>query len=93
MGHVVAHELGRFVGELLVEQARAQASGLLDGAVVGLLLAGDQLQRRRLPGAVASDQADALTGLDGEVGVDEDALLAERDGDGVEAHQRGHGRT
>jgi len=93
MRNVIAHELGRFVGQLLLEQARAQMGGLLDGAVVGLLFTGNQLERRRLPGAVAPDQANALTRLDGELGVDEDALLAERDGDGVEAHQRGHWRT
>ena len=91
--HEVADELGRFVGELLLEQAPAQTSGLLDGAVVGLLGAGDQLQRRRLAGAVAADQAHALAGLDREIGVDEDSLLAEGDRNGVEAHQRGHGKT
>jgi hypothetical protein len=91
-GNIVADELRGFVRELLLEQADAQASGLVDGAVVGLLGAGYQPQRRRLAGAVAADHANALAGLDREVGVDEDSLLAESHRDGVEAHQRGHGR-
>ena len=76
----------RLVGQLLLEQAPAQVSRLLDGAGVRLLGARDQLQRRRLTGAVAADQAHALAGLDPEVGVDQDSLLAEGHGDRVEAH-------
>ena len=64
---------------------------LLDGAVVGFLRSRDQLQRRRLAGAVAADEAHAFAGLDGEVGVEQYLLLTERDGDRVESDQRSHG--
>ena len=37
--HEVAYDLGRFVGELLLEETEAQTSGFLDGAGVGLLAA------------------------------------------------------
>ncbi len=77
--HEVADELGGLIRELLLEHAPAQTRRHLDGAVVGLLRTRDQLERRRLAGAVAADQADALARLDREIGVDEDSLLAKRD--------------
>jgi len=46
-------------------------------AVVQFEAAGNNLQQRGLAGAVATDQADALAGLQGELGVVEQRHMAE----------------
>src|SRR5690606_18460844 len=61
---------------LLFGGGHAQAGGARDLAVVRLGAAIEQAQQRRLAGAVAADQADALAGLDGEVGVVEQRVVA-----------------
>ncbi|MNR12312.1 hypothetical protein D3C85_1286620 [compost metagenome] len=53
----------------LFDGCDAQARTAGDGAVVGLRSAVEQPEQRRLPGAVAADEADAFAGLDGEVGM------------------------
>jgi DNA polymerase-4 len=88
---VVADELRRLVGQLLLEHAQAQPCALLDDAFVRLLRARDQLQRRRFADAVTAHQAHALTRLDREIGAAEHALVSEAYGDAIEAHKRGHG--
>ncbi|EWS54886.1 hypothetical protein X551_02314 [Methylibium sp. T29] len=61
---------------LLRHQREPQALLQLQRAVVGLLEPGDDLQQRGLAGAVAADQADALTGLEREAGVVEQGDVA-----------------
>ena len=51
---------------LLLDEHRADAIGALDVAVVERLLTGDHAQQRRLAGAVAADESDALAGADRE---------------------------
>ena len=90
--HEVVDELERLVGQLLLQQAPAQASRHLDSAVVGFLRARNQPQSRGLAGAVAAYETDALTGLYGELGIDEHSLVAERHRNAVKAHQGGHSK-
>ena len=53
---------------LLRQPGRAQPLAADDLAVVRFVLAGDQAQQRRLAGAVAADQAQALAGCDAQIG-------------------------
>ncbi len=48
-------------GGLLGDAADAGVAGHADGAVVGMELAADQLEQRRLAGAVAADEPDLVT--------------------------------
>ena len=62
------------------------------GARIGLLEPGDQLQHRRLAGAVGADHAHAGARLDREVEPVEHGSAAERLADGVERNE-GHGAS
>ncbi|MNI25334.1 hypothetical protein D3C73_789790 [compost metagenome] len=53
----------------LFDRGHAQPRAAGDVAIVGDGAAVKQPQQRRLAGAVAADEANALAGLDGEVGV------------------------
>jgi len=50
--------------------------GFFDHAVVGRVLADEQAKHRRFTGAVRTDQADLLAGIDLERGIDEQDLSA-----------------
>jgi hypothetical protein len=60
-------------------------------AVVGSHDAGEDLQQRRLAGAVLADHAVHLAGLDAEAHVGQRANGAERLGDVLELEPVGHG--
>ena len=87
--HRLPHRLRRVERRLLRDVRNAQALLRLQGAVVGALETGKDLQQRRLAGAVAADQADALAGLEGEVGVIEQRDMPEGQL-GVEECDDGH---
>lgn len=61
---------------LLFDRGHAQPRTAGDVAVVGNGAAIQQPQQRGLAGAVAADEADALAGLDGEVGVVQQRMVA-----------------
>ena len=72
----VDHRLpGGEVG-LLPEQADPDAGPDVEVAVIGLIVAGQELHQRRLAGAVGADQADPLAGADLERQVHEDRIAA-----------------
>ncbi len=60
----------------LFDRGHAQARAAGDVAIVGHGAAVEQPQQRGLAGAVAADEADALAGLDGEVGVVQQRMVA-----------------
>ena len=60
----------------LFDRGDAQARIAGDIAVVRQRPAVEQPQQRRLAGAVAADEADALAGLNGEVGVVQQRMVA-----------------
>jgi len=60
----------------LFDRGHAQARRAGDIAVVGQGAAIEQAEQRGLAGAVAADEADALAGLDGEVGVVQQRVVA-----------------
>ena len=66
----------RHVADILAEIADGHAAIDGDLALVGLLLAGDHAEQRRLAGAVGADEADLFAALDRRRGLDEDDLLA-----------------
>ena len=78
-----------------VELFRQGLPQLADGHVrmpqnvtrIGLQLAGDEFEQRRLAGAVTPDHADTLTGVQLELRVAQDRHIAEFKRDVVEAHQ------
>ena len=77
-------------GEPLIEQAQTEFARALDFAFVWLDGARDEPQRRGLARTVTADETDALAGLEREGSVHQHLLLAEGDGDVVEADQRRH---
>src|SRR5665213_2450847 len=76
--------------------ARRQARELLTEqrhrAAIGAQLAGDQVEQRRLAGAVGTDDEAALARRDGEIDAARDAEAAERLLE-LSDRQRGHGRA
>jgi len=56
------------------------------------LIAGDDLEQRRLAGAVRADQADAVTVTESQAHRIEDQSVAEEQRDVVENHQTHSGR-
>src|SRR4029453_13676191 len=62
-----------------------------DGAGIGLDGAGDDLEQRRFPGAVASDDRDPLSRVDLEGDAIQQRQVTEGDGDGIQGEQ-GHCR-
>ena len=88
----VEHARRRVEHRLLRHVADAQALGQLQQAVVELLEAGDDLQQRRLAGAVAADEAEPLAGLERERRAVEQRDVAVREmgvGDGEDGHAIG----
>ena len=85
--HDVTHAGLNRIGQVLRQLADDESVLACDLTAVGLLLAGNQLQRRRLAGAVTADQADALAGLDAERGFVKNTQLAEVEGYFVESKQ------
>ena len=73
---------------MLREERDDDAAAAHRGAGVGLLEPGDQLQHRRLAGAVRADDAHARARLDREVEPVEHGSAAERLADGVERDER-----
>jgi hypothetical protein len=81
--------LARHLADILAEIADGHAGIDHDQAVVGLLLAGDHAEQRRLAGAVGADKPDLLALLDAHRRFDEQDLVAVLLGDIVEAdHER-----
>ncbi len=72
-----AHGLIHGCRECLLELADHQAGAADDFAPIRLQRAHDELERRRLAGAVTADQAHALTRVDREFGVFQDCQFAE----------------
>ena len=60
----------------LLDGGHAQARAASDVAIVGQGPAIEQPEQRGLAGAVAADQADAFAGLDGEVGMVQQRVMA-----------------
>src|SRR6185295_8839932 len=75
----VEHGAGEIELRLLRDVADAHALHRLQHAVVEVLDSGDDLQQRRLAGAVAADQADALAGVERERSAVEQRDVAERE--------------
>ncbi len=74
----VANALGRLHQlALLVDDDAGQRLGALDLALVGLELAGQQLEQGRLARAVGADDADPVAALDAQGEVADDRALAE----------------
>ena len=86
----LAQRRGRRQLRLLLDQHDAQAVLARDLAVVERDPARDDLQQRRLAGAVAADQADALAVVDREVGAVEQRVQAVGEL-GVAQGDQGHG--
>src|SRR5690606_36244144 len=77
------------LAHVLREVADHHAAVDHDLAVVGLLLAREQAEERRLAGAVRADEADLLAALDGGRGFEEQDLPAVALGDAVDADHVG----
>ena len=91
LGHDVEHRLGGGERHVLLE-ARDDDAGLPpDGAGIRRDRAGDDLEQRRLAGAVAADDGDPLPGVDLEGDAIEERQVTEGDGDGIQGEQ-GHCR-
>ena len=60
---------GAAAGGFLLHLSHAGAGGEADFTAIGMQVAGDGFQQRGFAGAVAADEADALTGIDGQVGA------------------------
>ncbi len=69
LGHHVEDGLAGGLGEILGEHADLQTRSAPDAAAVGQDLGGDQLEQRRLAGAVAPHQGQALALLQHQVGA------------------------
>jgi hypothetical protein len=75
----------------VLDQSRDASAGLSQHeARIGLQIAAENLQQRRLAGAVAPDDGDALAGVHLEGDLVEQREMAEGDGDTVERYER-HG--
>ena len=90
--HRLDQRAGRQLQDVLRQVADARAAGAGQLALVGLALAGEDAQERRLAGAVGADEPDALARLDGEADLVEDELAAEGEGELVRGDER-HGRS
>ena len=77
---------------ILHEPRGAQSGRPPHCASVGRELAGQDLQERRLAGAISADDGDALTGLDEQAGMIEERYMAERGRHTFEGNQW-HGVT
>ncbi len=77
LGDHVVHAVVLVLGHFLFQARDHQVLGALDLAVVGLHLAGQDLEQGGLAGAVAAHQTEPLAGFDGEVDIVEQRLLAE----------------
>ncbi len=73
----------------LRDRAMRRPAGCLQVAIVQRDAAGDDVEQRRLAGAVAADQADALAGLEAEFGAIEQRLGAEGEF-GAQQREQGH---
>ena len=79
------------LGDLLAQVADDRVPGSRDRSAVGGLVAGDQLEQRRLAGAVRSDDREAPPGADHQADVAEQVLrrvALRHAGQGHEAHGR-----
>lgn len=88
-GHRVEHRLPGGEFRLLRHIDRHEVLLPRDEAVVGFRQIRDDLQQRRLAGAVAADEPDALAGFEREVRVIEQRDVAERElraGNGIKRH-------
>ena len=83
--------LARHLADVLAEVADRHAGIDRHLAVVGLLLAGDHAEQRRLAGAVGPDQPRLLAFLEAHRGVDEQDLMAVLLADVVETDHGGCG--
>ncbi len=81
---------GRQLG-LLLDQNDGEPVAPLELPVVELRLTGDDLEQRRLAGAVAADEADALALVHDETGAVEQRMEAERELGVLQGQQR-HGK-
>ena len=77
--------LARHFADILAEIADGHAGIDRHLAIVGLVLAGDHAEQRRLAGAIGPDQPHLLALLDAHRGVDEQELMAVLLADVVEA--------
>jgi hypothetical protein len=77
-----------FERAVLVEQGMAESRPARNAPHRGLEVAGDQLEDRRLPSAVAPDDAPPFALGDGEGDVPEELRRAEGDGDVGEGKER-----
>jgi len=68
-GDLVEDRAGQVAGHLLGEPGGDEALRANDPALVGLDLAVDELQQRRLPFTVAAHQPDPLAGVDAQRGL------------------------
>ena len=76
--------MARHLADILAEIADRDAAIDRDLALVGLLLAGDHPEQRRLAGAVRADKADLLALLERRGSFDEEDLMADLLGDVIE---------
>ena len=76
----------RHLAHVLAEVADGDAAIDGDLALVGLLLANDHAEQRRLAGAVRTDEADLLASVERRGGFDEEDLVAVLLADTVEAN-------
>ena len=89
-GHLVVDARRQPLRHALGQPRHAQPGGTRHLALVGLQLAGDEPHQRRLAGAVAPHQRQALPLLDGEVGTGEQRWTAQGEVD-VTQDDEGHG--
>ncbi len=75
-GHRLVDGAGIVTGRFLLEMRDAQRVSAPDLAVVGLNLAAQHAQQRRLAGAVAAEQTDALAGVDLEIDARQQRVMA-----------------
>ena len=86
---LVEHRAPRHVFDVLAEVADGDLLRDADLALVGLLVAGDHPEQRRLARPVRADQAHLLAGIELERGVDEQQLPAVLLEDGAESNHAG----
>ena len=86
------HEFDQAVGaarRLLGHPADAHCARQADAAVVGMQLAGDQLEQRGLARAVATDESDLMPGRNADRGFVEDRAALDAVGEVIDVQHRG----